>query len=214
MTNKNISRLIFNSFGVNTYILKDDTGKCLIVDPACQFATEETELMQFINSNSLTPVGMVNTHFHVDHIIGNTFVCNAFNLKPCCHKSSKIFWVTAAEYGAAFGMKIDDLIVPVDFVEEGDIITFGNGSVEVLYTPGHADGSICLVNHAERYVVAGDVLFRESIGRTDLPTGNYNTLYKSITTKLFTLPDDYTVYPGHGPETTIGFEKINNPFLG
>jgi glyoxylase-like metal-dependent hydrolase (beta-lactamase superfamily II) len=111
-------------------------------------------------------------------------------------------------------MNIQNLIVPLDFVEEGDIITFGNGSVEVLYTPGHADGSICLVNHAERYVIAGDVLFRESIGRTDLPTGNYNTLYKSITTKLFTLPDDYTVYPGHGPETTIGFEKINNPFLG
>ncbi|MFN8134167.1 MAG: MBL fold metallo-hydrolase [Bacteroidales bacterium] len=94
------------------------------------------------------------------------------------------------------------------------MITFGNASVEVLYTPGHADGSICLVNHAERYIVAGDVLFRESIGRTDLPTGNYNTLYKSITTKLFTLPDDYTVYPGHGPETTIGFEKLNNPFRG
>ena len=214
MTNKNISRLIFNPFGVNTYVLKDNTGKCLIVDPACQFAAEETELKQFINGNNLTPVGIVNTHFHVDHIIGNTFACTAFNLKPRCHKNSKIFWETAAEYGAAFGMKIDNLIVPVDFVDEGDIITFGNASVEVLYTPGHAEGSICLVNHAERYIVAGDVLFRESIGRTDLPTGNYNTLYKSITTKLFTLPDDYTVYPGHGPETTIGFEKLNNPFLG
>jgi len=214
MMNKNINKLIFNAFGVNTYILKDNTGKCLIVDPACQFAEEENELLQFINKSGLTPVAMVNTHFHVDHILGNTFVCKTFNLEPQCHKRCKTFWETAAEYGAAFGMKIENLIVPAHFVEEGDVITFGNASVEVLYTPGHADGSICLVNHAEKYVVSGDVLFRESIGRTDLPTGNYNTLYTSITSKLFTLPDDYTVYPGHGPETTIGFEKLNNPFLG
>ena len=211
---KNIQRFVFNSFGVNTYILKDDTGKCLIVDPACQFAREETELLSFITTNNLEPVGMVNTHFHVDHIVGNTFVCNAFNLKPQCHASCKMFWENAVESGAMFGIKIDNLITPVDFVSEGDTITFGLASVEVLYTPGHADGSICLVNHAERYVVSGDVLFRDSIGRTDLPTGNFDTLFESITSKLFTLPDDYTVYPGHGPETTIGYEKMNNPFLG
>jgi glyoxylase-like metal-dependent hydrolase (beta-lactamase superfamily II) len=124
-----------------------------------------------------------------------------------------MFWETAAEFGAVFGIKIENLIIPKDFIEEGDIITYGKSSVEVLNTPGHADGSICLVNHAERYVVSGDVLFRDSIGRTDLPTGNFDTLYNSITTKLFSLPDDYTVYPGHGPETTIGYEKLNNPFL-
>lgn len=213
MTNKNISRFVFNSFGVNTYILKDATGKCLIIDPACQYEGEETELLDFIKANHLSPVSMVNTHFHVDHIVGNTFTCNAFNLKPQCHKNCKMFWETAAEFGAVFGIKVDNLIIPVDFIEEGDIITFGNSSVEVLYTPGHADGSICLVNHAERYVVSGDVLFRDSIGRTDLPTGNFDTLYMSITTKLFSLPDDYIVYPGHGPETSIGYEKLNNPFL-
>ena len=214
MTNKNISRYVFNSFGVNTYILKDATGKCLIIDPACQYKSEETELLDFIKANHLSPVGMVNTHFHVDHIVGNTFTCNAFNLKPQCHKNCKMFWETAAEFGAVFGIKVDNLVIPVDFIEEGDVITFGNSSVEVLYTPGHADGSICLVNHAERYVVSGDVLFRDSIGRTDLPTGNFDTLYMSITTKLFALPDDYIVYPGHGPETSIGYEKLNNPFLG
>jgi len=210
---KKVNRFVFNSFGVNTYILADDTGKCLVVDPACQYAGEETELLGFITGNHLDPVGMVNTHFHIDHIVGNNFVCKAFNLRPQCHKKCKMLWETATEFGAAFGIKIENLIIPIDFLSEGDKIQFGNSSVEVRYTPGHADGSICLVNHAERYVIAGDVLFRDSIGRTDLPTGNFDVLYESITTKLFTLPDDYIVYPGHGPETSIGYEKMNNPFL-
>jgi hydroxyacylglutathione hydrolase len=211
--NQNVNRFVFNSFGVNTYVLSDENGKCLIVDPACQYRGEETELLGFITGNHLNPVGMVNTHFHIDHIVGNTFICNTFKLKPQCHKSSRMFWETAPEFGSVFGLKVENLIIPLDFVAEGDRISYGNSSVEVLYTPGHADGSICLVNHAERYVIAGDVLFRDSIGRTDLPTGNFDILYKSITTKLFTLPDDYIVYPGHGPETSIGYEKRNNPFL-
>ena len=211
---KNLSRFVFNSFGVNTYIIADESGKCMIVDPACQYAGEETELAGFITGHNLTPVMMVNTHFHVDHVVGNNFVCKRFNLQPVCHPKSKMFWETATEFGSVFGLKITDVIIPQNFVNDGDILQIGDTSIEVIYTPGHADGSICLVNHAARYVISGDVLFRDSIGRTDLPTGNFDTLHHSITTKLFTLPDDYTVYPGHGPETTIGYEKINNPFLG
>lgn len=211
---KNVNRFVFNSFGVNTYVLTDNTGKCLIVDPACQSKHEENELATFLTGNNLQPTGMVNTHFHIDHIVGNTFICNTFNLTPQCHKSCKIFWETAVEFGSVFGIKVENLIIPSNFIEEGDSIEFGNSSVQVLYTPGHADGSVCLVNHTERYVIAGDVLFRDSIGRTDLPTGNFDVLFQSITSKLFTLPDDYVVYPGHGPETTIGYEKRNNPFLG
>ncbi len=210
---KNINRLVFNSFGVNTYIVNDNTGKCLIIDPACQYTSEETELLGFIKENNLTPVGIVNTHFHVDHILGNTLICNTFGLRPQCHKKCKMFWETAAEFGSVFGMKVENLIIPTDFIEEGDTIEYGNASLEVIYTPGHADGSVCLVNHTERYVITGDVLFRDSIGRTDLPTGNFNTLMDSIKTKLFNLPNDYIVYPGHGPETSIGYEKLNNPFL-
>ncbi len=210
---KKVNRFVFNSFGVNTYILADETGKCLVVDPACQYQGEETELLGFITENNLDPVGMVNTHFHIDHIVGNNLVCKTYNLRPQCHKSSKMLWETAAEFGAAFGIKIENLIIPKDFLGEGELISFGNSSVEVRYTPGHADGSICLVNHSNRYVIAGDVLFRDSIGRTDLPTGNFDVLFESITTKLFTLPDDYIVYPGHGPQTSIGYEKMNNPFL-
>lgn len=212
--NKKVNRFVFNSFGVNTYVLTDDCGKCLIVDPACQSRQEENELAAFLATNNLQPTGMVNTHFHVDHIVGNTFVCKTFNLRPQCHKGSKMFWETAVEFGSVFGIKVENLIIPSDFIDEGDSIEFGNSSIEVLYTPGHADGSICLVNHTERYVISGDVLFRDSIGRTDLPTGNFDLLYHTITSKLFTLPDDYVVYPGHGPETTIGYEKQNNPFLG
>ncbi len=210
---KNVSRFVFNSFGVNTYILSDESGKCLIVDPACQYHGEETELLGFLTENHQQPVGMVNTHFHVDHIVGNNFIGDRYKLKPHCHRKCKMFWETASEFGSVFGIKVENLVIPTDFVEEGDLIPYGNSSVQVLYTPGHADGSICLVNHAERYVISGDLLFRDSIGRTDLPTGNFDILYQSITSKLFTLPDDYTVFPGHGPETTIGYEKQNNPFL-
>jgi hydroxyacylglutathione hydrolase len=209
-----VKRFVFNSFGVNTYVLTDKSGECLIVDPACQYKGEEAELLDFITGNHLNPAGIVNTHFHIDHIVGNTFICNTFKLRPQCHKSSQLLWETAAEFGAAFGIKIENLIIPKDFLSEGDRVGYGNSTVEVLYTPGHADGSICLVNHAEKYVISGDVLFRDSIGRTDLPTGNFDILYNSITTRLFTLPDDYIVYPGHGPETSIGYEKLNNPFLG
>jgi len=209
----NVNKFVFNSFGVNTYILSDETGECLIIDPACQYHGEETELLGYITGNNLKPVGMINTHFHIDHIVGNNLICNTFNLKPWCHKGSKIFWETATEFGSVFGIKVENLIIPTDFIEDGESISFGDSTVQVLYTPGHADGSICLVNRAGRYVVSGDVLFRDSIGRTDLPTGNFDVLNNSIMTKLFTLPGDFTVYPGHGPETTVGYEKINNPFL-
>lgn len=209
----NVKRLVFNSFGVNTYVLYDVSGQCLIIDPACQNKREETQLLEFIANTHLTPIGMVNTHFHIDHIVGNSFVCNTFNIKPICHKSCKNFWETASSQGRMFGIDIDNIIVPVDFIKEGDIINFGKSSVNILYTPGHADGSVCLVNQAERYVISGDVLFRDSIGRTDLPSGDYNLLRESISQKLFVLPDDFIVFPGHGPETSIGYEKLNNPFI-
>jgi hydroxyacylglutathione hydrolase len=208
-----IKRFVFNSFGVNTYLLSDPEGNCLLVDPACQYKNEEEELLAWVKNNKLTVTGMVNTHFHIDHIAGNTFACQTFGLVPVCHRESRLFWETASEFGSVFGISVQDLIIPVNFVGEGDRIRFGSSEVEVRYTPGHASGSICLVNDAESYVITGDVLFRDSIGRTDLPTGNFNLLKESIFSKLFTLPDHYTVYPGHGPETTIGYEKQNNPFL-
>jgi len=144
MTQK-VSRFVFNSFGVNTYVLSDDAGRCLIIDPACQSRQEESTLANIISSKHLQPVGMVNTHFHLDHIVGNTFVRNLYNLKVQCHKESKMFWETAPEFGSVFGIKVENLIIPTNFLADGDQITFGNSLLQVLYTPGHADGSICLV---------------------------------------------------------------------
>lgn len=208
-----LTRFAFNSFAVNTYVLADETGSCLIVDPACYTAAENEKLASFIASENLIPQMLINTHFHVDHILGNNFVCNTYQLEPVCHPKNKFFWEMAPEFGSVFGFTMESIIIPKRFVEQGDILVFGNSKLEVLYTPGHADGSICLANHAERYVITGDVLFRDSIGRTDLPTGDFDMLRDSIMEQLFTLPDDYIVYPGHGSESSIGYEKENNPFL-
>jgi hydroxyacylglutathione hydrolase len=208
-----ISTFIFNAFGVNTYLLYDETGECVIIDPACQYPHEEQELSGFIEANGLKPVRMINTHAHIDHILGNTFVCEKYNLKPEAHIAGLKFYEVAPSSGSVFGISVGKIMTPTDFLKEGDIINISNSSLKILYTPGHADGSICLLNDIDGYVITGDVLFRESIGRTDLPTGNLDTLLESIRLKLFTLPDRYIVYPGHGPTTTIGFEKRNNPFI-
>jgi hydroxyacylglutathione hydrolase len=208
-----IRSFIFNSFGVNTYVLYDESHKCIIIDPACQYPDEEDQLAGFLGANNLDPVRLINTHTHIDHILGNAFICEKYNLLPETHAEAVIFLETARQAGAAYGLQINKVIFPVNFLSDGDIVHFGNSSVRVLFTPGHAAGSICLVCDAGSFVITGDVLFRESIGRTDLPTGDLDLLLKSIREKLFTLPDSFHVYPGHGPSTSIGFERRNNPFI-
>jgi hydroxyacylglutathione hydrolase len=208
-----ISTFIFNSFGVNTYVLYDESLECLIIDPGCESPREEEELSRFIKANELKPVRMINTHAHIDHILGNTYVCEKYNLKPESHMAGLRFYENAAVSGSIFGISIRKVIMPTNFLNEGDLVNFGNSALKICYTPGHADGSICLVCDMGSFVITGDVLFQESIGRTDLPTGNLDKLLESIRLKLFILPDHYTVYPGHGPTTTIGYEKRNNPFI-
>lgn len=209
----NIKIFVFNSFSVNSFVLYDETLECIVVDPGCQSEGEKRELSAFIEQNSLKPVAVINTHFHVDHILGNQFVCSRYGLKLTGNAKGRMFWNTAREFGSVFNLSIDEVVKPEILVEEGDLITFGHSELEVRYTPGHADGSISLVNHAQKFIIAGDVLFYGSIGRTDLPTGDFDSLMDSIKTKLFVLDDDYIVYPGHGPKTSIGFEKRNNPFI-
>lgn len=209
----NINTLVFNSFAVNTFVISDSNGNCVIIDPGCEDDYEQKRLAAFIDQKKLKPLALINTHFHVDHILGNLFVSQKYGIKPTGHTGSKIFWETAKEFGTVFNLQVHEIVKPEIFVEDGDVLNYGDIQLEVRYTPGHADGSICLVSHEGRFVVAGDVLFNGSIGRTDLPTGDFDVLMESIRQKLFTLPDDYTVYPGHGPETSIGYEKITNPFL-
>ena len=208
-----IKKLIFNPFQVNTYVVSDETKQCAIIDAACYGNDENRILEEYIRKEDLIPVRLIYTHCHVDHILGNTFTTKRYHLEPEVHRKGKLLWETAREFSSFFGVSCDEPMDPKKFLEDGDVVRFGNSLLKVFYTPGHADGSICLWSVSEKFVIVGDVLFHEGIGRADLPTGNFRILKESILQKLFTLADDTVVYPGHGPETTIGFEKRHNPFL-
>lgn len=210
---KNPARLVFNPFAVNTYIIPCGGGKCILVDPACLGTSEEQLLDNFLSENKLTPVALITTHFHIDHIAGNAYIAGKYNLKVQTHKDYGLLWPEMNRMGAMLGVKTDGMPQPGICLTGGETISEGDTCLEIRHVPGHAAGSICLVNHNEQYVITGDVLFRDSIGRTDLPTGDYDTLRQSIFEKIFTLPDHYIVYPGHGPQTEVGYEKLNNPFL-
>ena len=204
---------VFNTFLVNCYVLYDETGEAILVDAACYDADEQKKLADFIDSENLKPVRNINTHCHIDHILGNGFIEDTYGLKPEYHRDAQHFLLTAREIGLSFGYRLDRIPDPAGFLNENDIVRFGNSELKVLSTPGHAAGSICLYSAKDGFVITGDVLFRETIGRTDLPSGDFDQLMNSIRTKLFTLPPETVVWPGHGPETTISYEMVNNPFI-
>ncbi|MBW6460221.1 MAG: MBL fold metallo-hydrolase [Bacteroidales bacterium] len=208
-----LNRFTFNAFQVNTYILWDETKECAIIDPGCFGQWEQDEITGFIMKEGLKPVRLINTHLHIDHIAGMAFISKQYNLQPEAHFGGILFVRNAEKTGYIYGFDGLETVDPAKTLSEGDVIRFGNSELAVVETPGHADGSVCLISHNDRFVITGDVLFYQSIGRTDLPTGNYDLLIKNIREKLLTLPHDYKVYPGHGPETTIGFEAYSNPFL-
>ena len=208
-----LKNFTFNSFMVNTYILWDETHECIIVDPACCNDKEKQEMARFIRETLLKPVRNLDTHCHIDHILGNAFIAEAYGIFPEYHKASVPFLIPAREIAASFGYDLNHIPEPAKYLEENEMIRFGNSELKVLYTPGHAEGSVCFYNEKQKFVITGDVLFRDTIGRTDLPSGDFDALMRSIKNKLFTLDDDVVVYPGHGPETTIGYEKMNNPFI-
>ena len=208
-----IQRLVFNTFQVNTYILWDETKECAIIDPGCYGDEEEDTISRFIKENGLKPVRLLQTHCHIDHIAGMAFISHKYSLKAEAHPAGKLFITHSQKTSFMYGMEDLVAIIPELPLKDGDVIRFGKSELNVVETPGHADGSVCFISHADKFVITGDVLFYQSIGRTDLPTGDYDLLIKNIKEKLLTLPADYKVYPGHGPETTIGFEAYSNPFL-
>lgn len=208
-----IKSLVFNPFQVNTYILYDETRECVIIDPACYEPHEEKQMAAFIEKEQLKPVALLYTHCHIDHILGNNFMVKTYGLKPLAHRDSLPFLTNSQSYGKTFGFDVEDPILPEHFLEDGQEIGFGNQKLKALHTPGHAAGSLCFYHEEEGFVIAGDVLFHQSIGRTDLPTGDFDLLIRSIGDKLLSLPDAVKVYPGHGPSTTIGAERKHNPFL-
>ncbi len=208
-----IKVLVFNPFQVNTYILYDETGECAIIDPACYETFEEEMLHEFISSNKLKPVLHLYTHCHIDHVLGTNFIYEKYGIKPMTHIDSKVFIQNAKAHGTGFGFNIQELVMPEKWIEDEEVLSFGKQKLKAILTPGHANGSLCYYDEKNEFVVCGDVLFHGGIGRTDLPTGDYETLINSINTKLLTLPDNVVVFPGHGDKSTIGFEKSNNPFL-
>lgn len=204
----------FNPFAENTYLLYDDTKECVIIDPGCYTAEERQQLVNFIESNELKPVRLLNTHCHVDHVFGNRFIADKYNLTLEIHKGELIVLQTVPQVCAHYGIPFDDHSPePGKFIEAGDIISFGNTKLKTLFTPGHSPASISFFDEASKILIAGDVLFQGSIGRTDLPGGDFQTLIDSIKREYYPLGDDVQVYPGHGPSTTVGVEKKTNPFL-
>ncbi len=208
-----IASFVFNPFEENTYLVYDESGDCLIIDPGCYTGKEQKELKQFIAEKNLKPVRLINTHGHTDHIFGNAFVAETWNLQPEIHRGDLILLQRAVEMGQMFGMEVESSPKPRIIPDHADTIQFGNSRLEILHTPGHSPGSISLYSKEDQWVIVGDALFMMSIGRTDLPGGNYQQLIDSIKTKLLPLGDETVVYSGHGPSTKIGFERTNNPFL-
>lgn len=207
-----VRSFVFNPFQENTFVLFDETGECIIVDPGCSDESENAELKNFIDQNKLTVKALLNTHCHVDHVLGNRFVKEIFKVNLLIHRTEEPVLKAAEIYAPTYGF-YDYRHEPADaFLEEGELIRFGNQTLVVLFVPGHSPGHIAFYSEESGVLIGGDVLFYNSIGRTDLPGGNHDQLLNSIHTQLFTLPDHVRVYPGHGPETTIGFEKKTNPF--
>lgn len=208
-----IQRFIFNPFQQNTYLLYTDTKECAIVDPGCYTQEERDEMVAFIESKGLNPTLLLNTHCHVDHILGNAFVKRRYNLSPMAHKDEVELLQMAVEHGSMYGFTVDAPPPIGSFIEDGQIIKLGNSDILALYVPGHSAGSLAFVCKEEKIVLTGDVLFAGSIGRTDLLGGDYDQLINSIKTKLMPLGDEFLVFSGHGPRTSIGAEALGNPFL-
>jgi hydroxyacylglutathione hydrolase len=202
----------FNPLQENTCILYDDTKECVVIDPGCYDKDEEDQLSEFIKENDLHVKLLLNTHCHIDHILGNYFVKKTFGVKLLIHPLDEPVLKAAKVYAPSYGLHRYNETEVDGYLQEGDTISFGNQHLKILFVPGHAPGHVAFYHKEGKIVIGGDVLFYNSIGRTDLPGGNYQTLIRSIHQQLFTLPDDVTVYPGHGPATTIGFEKRTNPF--
>lgn len=210
-----VSRFTFNMFGVNTYILWDDYSReAMIIDPGMVDDNEREIIDGFITSNKLKPSHLVNTHMHIDHSFGISYIAEKYGLRLECNHADQFLAERLKEQARMFGLpiSIDELEISIG-LNDGDILKIGNEEVQILQVPGHSPGSIVIYAPESSFLISGDVLFNSSIGRTDLPGGSYNQLISAINNKLMTLPDDTTVYPGHGPETTIGHEKRYNPYI-
>lgn len=207
-----VKSFVFNPFLENTYVLHDDSNECIIIDPGCYERFEEDQLVQYLYEHNLKPVRLLNTHCHIDHVFGNQFVKTKYHLDLEIHQKDQETLRAVKAYAPSYGFQHFQEAEADKFFDEGDVITFGNSILNIMYVPGHAPGHVAFYNEDQKICMGGDVLFRESIGRTDLPGGDFDTLIASIRDKMFKLHDDTVVYNGHGQTTTIGHEKVYNPF--
>ena len=210
-----IKQFTFNHFEVKCYLIIDEASKqCAIVDPACEASFEDAQLTQYIEAEKLQVTHILLTHAHVDHIAGLRQVCEHYKLPVTMHHDGRKLLKQAEAYGSIMGFAVDNMgDLEVVEIEDNQILKIGNTEVECRYVPGHCEGSMCFVIHAEKTVITGDALFHFSIGRTDLPGGDYPTLIDYLKRRVLTLPDDYRVLPGHGIASQIGKEKKYNSFL-
>lgn len=209
------SKFVFNGFGINTIIAWDPTTReAAVIDPGNCDAEETAALDSFIENNRLTITHLINTHMHLDHVMGVKHVIEKYDVKCEANPNDSFLGERCTEQARLFGLpqKFTNITIGKE-LHQGDIIRIGEGELKVLEVPGHSPGSIALYDEADNVVIVGDALFKGSIGRTDLAGGNYSTLIRSIKDKLLSLPDETVVIPGHGPETTIGYEKQHNPFI-
>lgn len=210
-----IKTFVFNHFGENTYVVSDEsTRKCAVIDPGCFFEQEKQELKNYIVDNNLIVDSILFTHCHLDHAFGARFVSQEFpQAKICAHKNEDIFIIEALNQSLRFGINMEQPPQITHYVNHDDIIHIGEIELQALFVPGHSPGGLCFYSAKDGVLFSGDVLFTNSVGRSDMPGGNHNVLIEGITKKLLCLPNETVVYCGHGPTTTIKNERETNPFF-
>lgn len=209
-----IKRFEFNMFPVNCYVLSDETGEAAIIDAGCYYPEEQQMLKKYIDENKLTVKHLLNTHLHLDHVFGNPFLLREFGLKAEACRKDEFLLEKLADQCRMFGFRPNEETVPLGhYVEDGEKIHFGNTELEAIHVPGHSLGGMVYYCKADACLFSGDVLFQGSVGRADLEGGNFGELIEHVSSRLLTLPDETVVYPGHGEPTTIGKEKMDNPFF-
>lgn len=208
-----LQNFTFNPFQENTYLIINEKNECWIVDPGMYNGQEADFMLNYLEKHQLTPVAIINTHTHIDHIFGVKALQEKYNIPFSCHKLDLPVLQNSVASAMMFGLSFKGPLVADSFIDENKKLQVGDESLAILLTPGHSPGSIVFYYPEGKWAIGGDVLFNGSIGRTDLPGGHYDTLINSIKQGLFSLPHDTTIHPGHGPATSIGNEKSSNPFL-
>lgn len=208
-----IQSFVFSPIQENTYLLYNEQKECAIIDPGCYFEEEKQLLLDFITENDLQPVLLLNTHCHLDHVFGLKTLADRFSLVPHFHEKEEVVLQFSPTSGLMYNLPFHHYTGPFERIAGGNQLFLGSDEILVIDAPGHSPGSICFYCPKQHFIISGDVLFRQSVGRTDLPGGDTATLMESIRTALLVLPDETVVYSGHGPATTIGAEKMDNPYL-